>query len=149
MDLSQLKRIQAKLNQITEGKVANLLKEEILNNSDEIVSLVRERWRKGLRPSGDIIGNYRNFSYEMEKRSRNPLAGGTVDLIDTGALNRGLVVNSLADSVFNIFSTDEKAVDIASKYGLDVYGLTREEEQEVLLEASSRVYIELFNFVGL
>lgn len=149
MDLSQLEHIQKKLNQINESKVEQLLKDEILNNSDEIVNLVRQRWKQGLRPDGKIIGRYRNFAYEMEKRQRNPLASGNVDLIDTGALNRALVVNYLGNSLFTIFSTDNKAVSIADKYGLDVYGLSPEEEQEVLYEAANRVQITLFEFVGL
>lgn len=120
-----------------------------MTNQSEIVSLVRERWKKGLRPDGNIIGNYRSFAYEMEKRQRNPLANGNVDLIDTGALNRNLVVNYFGSSLFNVFSTDEKAVDIAQKYGLDVYGLTEDEINTILLEASGRIYTELFNFVGL
>ena len=85
----------------------------------------------------------------MEKRQSNPLAGGNVDLIDTGALNKALVINYINGSLFTIFSTDDKAQDIASKYGLDVYGLTKEEETEVLMIAMSRIYKNLFQFVGL
>ena len=43
----------------------------------------------------------------------------------------------------------KKAVSIAEKYGLDVYGLTKQEEREVMFEASNRVFIELVEFVGL
>lgn len=125
------------------------MKQEILANAKEIVSLVRNRWKKGKRPSGEIIGSYKDYGYEMMKLQQNPLAGGNVDLILDGGLNENLVVNYLNGSFFNIFSTDEKAVSIAERYGLDVYGLTTEEETMVLEEAKNRVFIKLFDFVGL
>lgn len=149
MDINQLKQLQTKLKQLNRSKIEQFFKEELLNNSDEIVDLVRSRWKQGKRPDGNIIGEYRSFSYEMEKRQRNPLAGGNVDLIDTGALNKHLTVNYLYDSVFNIFSTDEKAVLIAEKYGLDVYGLSKDEEQDVLNEAGERTYKRCEQFLGL
>lgn len=149
MDLNQVKQIESRLKQVTPSKVESLLKEEIQKNGQQIVNLVRTRWEKGLRPDGSIIGNYRSFAYEMEKRQRNPLAGGKVDLIDTGSLKDKLVVNYLGNALFNIFSEDKKAVMIAKKYGLDVYGLKLQEEEDVLLEAMSRVNQELFDFVGI
>lgn len=145
MDLNQLKSIQNRLSQINQSYVENLLMEEILANGGEIVALVKERWKKGLRPDGSIIGRYRSFPYEMEKRQRNPQAQGNVDLVDTGALRDGLTVNYLRAGIFSIFSTDEKAVRIAQKYGLSVFGLTNEEEKDVLIEASDRIYERLFN----
>lgn len=139
MDLNRLKRLEQALKQITQSRVEALFKTEIKNNQKEIVSLVRTRWEKGLRPSGDIIGTYQSFAYEQEKRSRNPLAGGNVDLIDTGDLSNELVVNYVGHSLFTIFSTDEKALKIASKYGIDVYGLTEDESLLILGQAAFRV----------
>jgi hypothetical protein len=149
MDLNHLKKSYQKMLQINQSVVENRLKEKVLANQDEIVAKVRARWREGKRPSGQIIGNYASFSYQQEKSRRNPLAGGTVDLIDTGSLNRQLVVNHLRGSFFNVFSTDSKAVDIADKYGLDVFGLTDEEASEVIREASSLVMKDLIEWVDL
>lgn len=145
MDLNRLKRLESQLKKITVNHVENLFKNEILANQKEIVELVRERWKRGLRPNGDIIGNYRSFFYQQEKLQRNPLAGGNVDLIDTGALNRELVVNYVGNSVFTIFSTDEKALLIADKYGLDVYGLSLDEQKEVMMETALRVNQKIQN----
>jgi len=149
MDLNQLKKLQAKLKQINQVKIEQDLKTEILDNADEIVKLVRERWKQGKRPDGSIIGEYKSFAYQQEKLLRNPLANGNVDLIDTGDLNRQLVVNHLSGSLFNIFSTDEKAVNIAEKYGLDVYGVTKEEEFDIMQEAGNRVMKKNLALIGL
>ena len=121
----------------------------MLNNADEIVDIVRQRWKQGKRPDGSIIGEYRNFAYAMLKQQQNPLANGNVDLILDGGLNKNLVVNHLHGSLFNIFSTDNKAVSIAEKYGLDVYGLSADEEIEVINEAIKRVYDKSFEFINL
>ena len=96
-------------------------------DKESVLKLVKERWKRGKRPDGDIIGEYAWFSYEMEKRAKNPIAGGNVDLIDTGALRDGLTLFENRTVEFTIFSTDEKAVKIASQYGIDVFGLTDEE----------------------
>lgn len=127
--------------------IEKLFEKELLANQKEIVDLVRGRWKKGIRPDGDIIGTYSWFSYELEKRTKNPLAGGNVDLIDTGDLEKGLLINSIGNSVFTIFSTDEKASKIASKYGLDVYGLTNKEITEILIETAIRVNKQIYNTI--
>lgn len=123
----------------------NLFKVEVLSSQKEIIKPVKERWKLGLRPNGSIIGTYRSFSYQQEKIRRNPSASGNVDLIDTGDLRDGLVLNALGKSLFTIFSTDNKAVPIAQKYGLDVYGVTDKEEQNDMNKAAENVYKDILN----
>lgn len=139
MDLNRLKKLESKLKKINHSYVEDLFKKEILSNQKQIVGLVRSRWKKGLRPDGDIIGTYQSLVYEAEKMAKNPLAGGNVDLIDQGNLNKELIVNYVGNSLFTIFSTDEKALAIAAKYGIDVYGLTKDEQFEVLGIAAFRI----------
>ena len=139
MDLNLLQRVQVRLNQINQTKIEQLLKQEILSNKAKIVDIVRQRWKRGLRPNGDIIGTYQSLFYQQEKTQRNPLAGGNVDLIDTGGLNKELTIFYNTGSLFTIFSTDEKALLIAQKYGLDVYGLTKDEQIMVIGEGLMRV----------
>jgi hypothetical protein len=79
----------------------------------------------------------------------NPTAGGNVDLIYSGALNEGLGLTYRGDGRFTIFSSDEKAVMIAEKYGLGVYMITDKEELEIVNIAMAEVNKQIFNFVGL
>lgn len=144
MDLNQINQ-RAKL--INQRLIEGLLEKEILNNKEEIVELVRDRWKRGKRPDGSIIGEYASFFYQQEKLRQNPLAGGKVDLFLTGALSGDLTVFPLTGGNFSIFSSDEKAINIAQKYGLDVYGLTHEEETMFLSIAFDRINIRLINFV--
>ncbi len=144
MDLNLVNQRAKRVNRTL---IENLLKEEILKNKDEIVALVKDRWLRGKRPDGAIIGDYQSFAYQQQKLRQNPLAGGTVDLILTGALSGDLTIFPLAGGNFSIFSEDEKAINIAQKYGLDVYGLTKEEEEMVLNIAFVRINMDLINFV--
>ncbi len=144
MDLNQINQRAKRVNQ---SLIEGLLKAEILKNKEEIVDLVRNRWKRGKRPDGAIIGEYASFLYQRQKLAQNPLAGGTVDLILTGALSGDLTVFPLAGGNFSIFSKDEKAISIADKYGLDVYGLTKEEEEMILNVAFNRINMKLINFV--
>lgn len=144
MDLNQ---VNERAKQINQALVSRLFKREILNNKEEIVTLVRERWLRGKKPDGSIIGEYRSFAYQQEKLRMNSLAGGNVDLTLTGALNKGLDIFPLSGDNFNIFSKDEKARSIAEKYGLDVYGLTKEEEEIVVDLTINRVNVALINFI--
>ncbi|MCP4984855.1 MAG: hypothetical protein GY928_01960 [Colwellia sp.] len=102
----------------------------------------------GKRPNGSLIGEYRSFAYRQEKIRQNPIAGGNVDLTLTGALNRELDIFPISGDNYSIFSNDEKAISIAEKYGLDVYGLTVEEEQVVIDLVSAKVNVILSNFIS-
>lgn len=113
----------------------------ILSQKEEIVSLVRDRWQRGVRPDGTIIGVYRSIEYQQYKAAKNPEAGGNVDLILTGDLSFGLTLNKVMNVGYTIFSTDEKANMIADKYGLDVFGLT-DEEMDLLNEEITKRIIE-------
>ena len=125
--------------EMTESRLQNQVNKKILSQEKEIVNLVRNRWRKGERPSGSIIGTYANKEYRQDKMEMNPQADGFVDLILTGDLNEALKLYPAFDTGFTIFSADEKATKIADKYGLDVYGLTDDEGQKIIDEAATGV----------
>lgn len=127
--------------------VQEIVENLILKNKEEVVEQVRTQWKNGLRPSGEIIGIYKSFAYNREKLAQNPLAGGNVDLILTGDLNEGLTLNKLRQGMFSIFSTDSKAVSIAQKYGLDVYGMNPDQEIMFLDNIVSKAIDEIIYYI--
>ena len=149
MDLSQLKELQRKLKSLNRSRVEQDFKQVMLNNSENFTTYVADNWKQGKRPDGSIIGTYRSFAYEVEKRQRNPIANGNVDLIDTGSLKRGLIVNHLNGAFFNVFSTDKKAVDISDKYGVDVFGVPKDKKEQELEEVASEVMKLELAYLGL
>ena len=113
-------------------QILEIVDRVILEQKETIIKKVISQWKRGVRPDGSIIGNYRSFVYMQEKLRRNPLAQGNVDLIDTGALSEGLTINKITKAVYTIFSDDSKAQMIADKYGLDVYGLSDDEKENFI-----------------
>lgn len=132
-------------NRIQQVDLAERLDSLILANREQITKKVLAQWKKGLRPDGSIIGVYRSFAYQRQKLLQNPEAGGNVDLILTGALSRGLTINKILESTFTIFSTDSKAVSIAEKYGLDVYGINDKDAEEFLDMMAGEALISVMN----
>lgn len=74
-------------------------------------------------PDGSRIGFYRNPAYRLYKTEKNPLAGGTVDLINTGSYTRQLFVDDLSNSKYIFDSRDDKTDLLVAKYGADILGL--------------------------
>lgn len=110
----------------------------LVDREAEIRELIKSRWKLGKRPDGDIIGLYRDSSYQIFKSNMNSLSGGTVDLILSGDLvNRIKIV--LQSKGIEIISTDSKFDEISTKYGIDNFNITEGEEKEMLDEIMKEV----------
>lgn len=62
----------------------------------------------GITPDGSPIGFYRSEKYRLFKLQLNPIAGGRVDWILTGATKDALRIVPLGNGKFKVESTDEK-----------------------------------------
>jgi len=79
---------------------------------------------------GDIYGNgqdvaYRSKNYEIFKSKKNPLAGGSVDLILTGKFVNAMFLKSQMKGKYFFGNRDSKAKMLANKYGNDIFGLNQ------------------------
>ena len=99
----------------------------IIFNSETIVNDIRTRWLFGRSVDNDIIGEYRSNDYKMFKVSKNPRAGGTVDLTLTGSLGNKLTIFKQGNLTYRIESTDDKFNKISEKYGLEQFNLSIEQ----------------------
>lgn len=99
----------------------------IIFNSEQIVNNIRTRWAFGKDVNDGFIGEYSKSllgqSYKVYKESKNPKAGGKVDLTLTGALGQGLTIRKKGAKEYEIFSTDYKFESIALKYGIEQFNL--------------------------
>lgn len=114
-----------KLKKLNESNVS-LAAENIILTSNSLKEAKKSEFKKGERPSGDIIGTYKNFSYQQEKFNKNPLAGGNVDLTLTGSFADKLFIKSVSKSVFQFDSFDIKSKELFSKYGEDLKGINQD-----------------------
>lgn len=89
----------------------------IIQRSQAIINAKTLEFRKGLRPDGGRIGYYASPPYRLFKRTINPMAQGTVDLILSGRFVRGLGLELMPDKTFLFESSDEKDSKLFEKYG--------------------------------
>lgn len=117
----------------------SLVNQEIQQKESWIRKTIRNRWLLGVDPDGNKIGVYRSGEYAEFKGGLNSKAGfGQVDLTLTGALGRGIKVKGFNDQI-EVFSTDEKFDDIASKYGDYNFNLSEEKKKELFDEVMATI----------
>jgi hypothetical protein len=108
--------------------------------------MVVSNWRQGLKGDGRI-GEYSDDSYAAMKRLMNPSAGGTVDLIYTGAFSEALFIPQ-DENIINVDSSDEKRGLLVSWYGEDIFDLSVDQESEIVDDAKMMVYENIFNWLS-
>lgn len=111
LKLSTIREITAKLVIQEESKIKILKEQDFLE--------------------GDILGDgkkytYRSKAYSDLKKKRNPLAGGFVDLIDTGSFVEKMYLLTPKSGKFKFGSRDSKTPTLREKYGEMIFGLNQQ-----------------------
>lgn len=114
---------------ISQSEIRKNVGDLIILNTGVLITDVRERWQHGQSVSGGIIGRYSWDDYRLYKQSLNPLAGGNVDLMLTGALSDALTVRKVGNE-YQIFSTDSKYEKLGRQYGFEEFGITEQQAAE-------------------
>lgn len=106
----------------------------IMDLEDEIRKTIKARWLKSESVDGGNITNkrtgnsgYAQLSYKALKISKNPSAGGNVDLTLTGSLGDKIQIVKSGNGNHEIISTDSKYEEIGAIYGFDEFGLNDQE----------------------
>ena len=103
-----------------------MVEEELVKDEKTILLLKEQDFL-----SGDIYGNdtnvgYRSKNYEIYKSRKNPIAGGAVDLIDTGDFVDAMKLNKGRQGRYIFGNTDTKRKLLSDKYGKDIFGLNQD-----------------------
>lgn len=113
----------------------------------KIKDAIRERWKKGEKPDGNIIGIYASSSYAFEKNKQNSLAGMfKVDLTLTGALGKGITIAFIDVGKYEIFSTDSKYSEIVQKYGEYNFNISETEQKKIAFDISTKITNKLIQY---
>jgi hypothetical protein len=119
-----LSRAKAEKNQI-DNYVDELIKNYEFNNK------IRQRWLKGLRPDGSIIGEYLNGS-------------GLVDLTDTTEMGKQIEIFEVSNYTYAFGSGVPYYEYIVEMFGLDNFNITLNEKLElfnfIMLEVQNKYY---------
>lgn len=127
----------SKLNSSTQNIESEILS-LLVDREAEIREFIKSRWKLGKRPDGSLIGFYRDVDYAIFKQQINSVAGGDVDLTLTGSLGDKIKV-ILQSKGIEIYSDDWKFEQISTKYGIDNFNITEEQENKLLDEIMKEV----------
>lgn len=118
--------------------------EAIMQNESKLVTMNRRQMEEGKTASGDLIAPlYRSIMYAKGKKelygSRAPFR--IPDLKLTGAFHRGMKLEIDYPGYF-IYSTDEKAEELAEKYD-DIFGIAPDYQPQAK-EINTRMLAKIF-----
>ena len=98
-------------------------KRAIVENQEEILDLNIAQLDEGVDSLGDLLMEYASEEYAQFKKALGSKAPfGIPDLKLEGDFREGFILIT-EGSEFRIDSTDQKAGELAFKYGQDIYGL--------------------------
>lgn len=136
-------------NMLTRKSFPELVRRNMYEVKNKVREIIKERWLSGQSVYGGNITNqltglgYSNPLYAKLKLSKNPRAGGHVDLTFTGSLGDKITLQEVSGGDYMIVSTDSKYDMIGSKYGYEEFGLTPEETEKVLDILEDIIFNEL------
>lgn len=127
--MGKVAELTVKLKGLTPTRMEALALEVIDKHSAEFIKLNEAQLFEGKTDKGtDIKPPYASNSYANYKLKYNPL--GVVDLFLTGSFYGSFFLYTSQFPIF-IFATDEKTNKLVSKYGANIFGLTKEHLSEV------------------
>lgn len=115
--------------------------QRLILRSPELIKAKVNELKRGENPEGGRIGYYRNPAYRLFKKSINPMASGTVDLILSGNFSRGLGLEKKGNG-FLFDSSDDKAPELFAKYGQENRQLNIREWNRIQKEVLWPQYIK-------
>lgn len=127
--------------------VANLaghVESAVMENERKIVAMNQEQMRLGKKADGSKIGFLASITYARQKIDRGGRAPFRIpDLFNTGEFQSKMTLSTNGATYYEIGSTDDKAFDLESKYGSDIFGLMptwHEEARQLTGNSLARIY---------
>jgi len=117
------KRLQPLLNLSTLQAIVS----ELVIKDEATVKLLKEQdfLQGDIYGDGRSYATYRSKGYEQLKRAKNPIAGGKVDLINTGAFVDAMKLNQPRNGKYLFGNTDSKRNILKDIYGENIFGLNQ------------------------
>jgi hypothetical protein len=108
---------------LNQTKLEQIVEVEIRKNEKDLI-----QYKKGDFLIGDIYGDgsraaYKDDEYKIYKYFKNPLAGGDVDLINTGAFINSFFLQKPIKNKYIFGAKDYKVNILKKKYSTDIFGL--------------------------
>jgi hypothetical protein len=103
-----------------------MVNEELVKDEATIKQLKEQDFLEGdIYGDGKTLVGYRSRNYELFKSSRNPKAGGAVDLILTGDFVDAMYLLKPNQGRYKFGNTDTKRNILKEMYGENIFGLNQ------------------------
>ncbi len=102
-----------------------MVNEELIKDETAIKQLKEQDFLEGDIYGNDTYDSYRSRDYEIFKSRKNPLAGGNVDLILTGAFVDAMYLLKPKQGRYKFGNTDTKRNILKEMYGENIFGLNQ------------------------
>ena len=108
---------------------------------------IKERWRKGENPVGNVIGWYTSEDYALEKMNLSGRIADmwVVDLTYSGLMGDRLTFGFIDVAKYNIFSTVDYYDDIVNKFGEWNFNVGEKEKEKTFIEIATKLSKILIN----
>jgi len=103
-----------------------MVNEELVKDETTIKTLKEQDFLQGdIYGDGRSYATYRSKGYEQMKRSKNPIAGGKVDLIATGQFVDSMYLLKPKGDKYSFGNNDKKRNILKDIYGDNIFGLNQ------------------------
>ena len=115
-----------RLQTLKKKNLQNIVKELLIKDEETIIILKEQDYLEGdIYGDGVTLRRYRSVNYELFKSRKNPLAGGAVDLIDTGEFVNAMQLVKTKYNKYIFKNNNLKSKLLEDKYGKDIFGLNQ------------------------
>jgi hypothetical protein len=127
MAVISAKEFQKRIQTVAKIEVLReLVNEELIKEESNLKLLKEQDYLQGdIFGDGRSYASYRSKSYEQEKRAKNPIAGGKVDLINTGAFVDAMYLLKQRQGRYLFGNKDSKRNILKEIYGDNIFGLNQ------------------------
>jgi hypothetical protein len=120
------KQYSQRLKQLTLPVLQEIVNELLIKDEETLKTLKEQDYLQGdIFGDGKTFASYRSPSYANMKRSLNPIAGGKVDLIKTGAFVDAMRLGKGRNGRYLFNNTDSKRNILVEIYGANIFGLNQ------------------------
>ena len=115
-----------RLQTLKKKNLQNIVEELLIKDEETIRILKEQDYLDGdIYSDGVTLRRYRSVNYELFKSRKNPLAGGAVDLIDTGEFVDAMQLIKTKGNKYLFKNNNLKSKLLEDKYGKDIFGLNQ------------------------
>lgn len=116
--------------------------DEIIKEEHTLMMLKEQDYLEGDIYGTGVLRKYKNQDYEIYKSKKNPLAGGAVDLINTGSFIDSFYLLKPKQNKYRFGATDSKKGELINNWGQGIMGLNQGVFEKFQIEIIKPRFVE-------